>query len=218
MRRIIALATAGVIVLVLGIAQLVLPGIATDRLKDRLSHSGRVLEVQVHAFPAIKLLWHHADRVVIRMRSYRSTAGHLGGQLAQAGDVGKLDASAGEVHAGLLTLRDASLTKRGDELVGRARVSEADLRSSLPILQSVQPVASADGELTLRGTATLLGVTATVDATVRPQDGAVVVVPDVPFGELATVTVFSNGHVQVQSVAATAVPAGFAVSASGRIR
>ena len=47
-----------------------LPGIAAQRLRDRLSRSGRVLEVKVEAFPAIELLWHQADRVVVRMASY----------------------------------------------------------------------------------------------------------------------------------------------------
>ena len=57
MRRITALAPAGAIVVVLIVAQLVLPGIAAQRIRDRLSRSGTVLGVQVDAFPAIKLLW-----------------------------------------------------------------------------------------------------------------------------------------------------------------
>src|SRR5207248_45620 len=61
-RRIIAIATVGVIVLLLVVAQLVLPGIAEQRLRDRLSRNGTVIQVHVSAFPAIELLWHHADR------------------------------------------------------------------------------------------------------------------------------------------------------------
>jgi hypothetical protein len=176
-----------------------------------------VLDVQVHAFPAITLLWHHADRVVIRMGRYRSAPGPLGSSLDQTADVGSLDASAGEVDAGLLTLREAVLRKRGDTLSGRGVVTEADLRASLPILQSLTPVASSGGQLTLRGTASLFGVTATVDATVKIQDGALVVVPDVPFGGLATIKVFSNPHVAVQSVSAAPAPGGFSVTAVGHL-
>ena len=160
--------------------------------------------MQVHAVPAIKLLWHQADRVVIRLGRYRSAPGPLGNSLGQTADVGSLDASAREVDAGLLTLRDAVLRKRGDTLTGTAVVTEADLRASLPIIQSLTPVASGGGQLTLQGTASLFGVTATVDATVKTQNGSLVVVPDVPFGGLATIKVFSNPHIDVQSVSAGA--------------
>ena len=218
MRRIIAIATAGVVILVLVVAQLVLPGIAADRLRDRLGKSGNVISVEVHAFPAIKLLWNHADRVVVRMGSYRSSTGPLGSLLSETSNVGSLDASAAEFDSGLLTVRNAALRKRGDQLVGTALVTEADLRRSIPILQSVVPVASSDGRLTLRGTASLFGVTATVDATVSASDGKLVVAPDVPFGGFATVTVFSNPHIEVQSVGASAAPGGFRVTATGRLK
>jgi hypothetical protein len=218
MRRIIAIATAGVVILVLVIAQIVLPGIAADKLRDRLSKSGSVISVEVHAFPAIKLLWHHADRVVVRMTSYRSGAGPLGSLLSEASDVGSLDASTGELVSGLLTVRNAALRKRGNQLVGTALVTEADLRRAIPILQSVVPVESSDGRLTLRGTASLFGVTATVDATVSASNGNLVVAPDVPFGGFATITVFSNPHLEVQSVAATPTSGGFRVTATGSLK
>jgi hypothetical protein len=217
MRRIALLGAAGAIVIVLVVAQLVLPGIAAQRLRDRLARSGTVLNVQVHAFPAIELLWHNADSVTIRMGQYRSGTGRLGSLLAEAGDVGSLSASAQVLQAGLLTLHDASLQKRGNRLSGTARVSEADLRAAVPVLESVVPVASGGGQLTLRGTASLFGVTASVDATLHAQDGALVVTPDVPFGGFATISVFSNPRVYVDGVAATPLPGGFAVSASATL-
>jgi hypothetical protein len=218
MRRISAITAAGVVLLLLVLAQLFLPGIAEQRLRDQLAGAGHVLEVKVSAFPAIKLLWHNADHVVIRMGSYRASPGHLGGQLSQAGDVGTLDASAAEVQSGLLTVRDATLHKRNNELTASALVTDSDLRTALPILQSVEPVASGNGQLTLRGTATLLGVSASVDATVAAVDGELVVQPDVPFGALATVTVFSNPHVYVESAAARQAPGGFVVVVRARLR
>ena len=218
MRRLAVLVTAGVVLVLLVIAQLVLPGIAAQRLRDRLSRSGKVLHVEVDAFPAIELLWHQADRIVVRVAQYRSTPGHFGSLLDEAADVGSLDASATEFDAGLLTLRDATLRKRGNELTGTARVTEGDLRSAVPFLDGVQPVASANGQLTLRGTATLLGVTASVDATVAADQGRLIVQPDVPFGGLATVTVFSDPRLEVQGVSAASAPDGFSVSATGRLR
>jgi hypothetical protein len=217
-RRIAVLATAGVVLLVLVLAQLFLPGIAAQRLRDDLEKSGTVLEVKVSAFPAIQLLWHHADSVVVRMGSYRSGVGDLGSTLAGAVDAGTIDASAQQLEVGPLTLLGGTLRKRGSELTGAATVTEADLRSAVFFLDNVEPIASEDGRLTLRGTASFLGLTATVDATVAAQNGALVVAPDVPFGGIATLTLFSNPHVDVQSVSATTVPGGFRITAGGKVQ
>jgi hypothetical protein len=218
MRRLGALGVAALVVLLLVIAQLVLPGIAAQRLRDRLARSGRVLEVQVSAFPAIELLWHHADSVVVRMAGYRAAPTNLSGTLDQAGNVGSLRASAQTFQDGRLTLHDASLVKQGNRLAGSATVNESDLRTAVPFLTSVTPVASSAGRLTLRGTATLLGLSATVDATVSAQDGKLVVAPDVPFGGLATVIVFSDPRIKVQGVSASPAPGGFAVRGTAALR
>ena len=216
MRRLIALAIVlGVIVLLLIVAQLVLPGIAAHRLRDRLSKSGQVIDIQVSAFPAIELLWHQADRVVVRLKSYRSNPGHLGSLLGQTADAGSLDASAGELDTGLVTLRNAALHKRGTTLSGTATATAADLRSALGgAIQGLQPIASGGGQLTLQGT--VLGVTA--DATLRAQNGALVVQPDVPILNFITLTVFNDPHVEVQGVAAADAPGGFALSANASLK
>lgn len=218
MRRLAALGVGGLLVVVLVVAQLILPGIAAQNLRDRLGRSGQVLSVQVSAFPAIELLWHRADKVVVRLGRYRSTPNGLAGLLSQADEVGSLTASAAELDTGLLTLRNATLHKSGSELAGAAQVTEADIRAALPVLQSVTPVASGNAQLTVQGTASLFGVTASVDATVRAQNGALVVSPDVPFGGLATITVFSDPRLDVQSVGATPTASGFAVRATARLR
>jgi hypothetical protein len=218
MRRLIAIGAAAAVLLLLVVAQLVLPGIAAQQLRDRLSKNGKVLSVSVSAFPAIELLWHDADRVVVRMASYQSSTGKLGSLLDEASGVGTLAASVGVLDTGLLTLRNATLSKHGDQLTGSASVTESDLRTAVPFLDNVQPVASGGGQLTLRGTATLFGVTASVDATVAAQGGKLVVAPDIPLGGLATVTVFSDPHLQVQGVAAAGTTGGFSVSAQARLR
>src|SRR5438270_11485214 len=133
MRRIAAIGGGLVlpVLLVLVIPQLVLPGIAAQELRDRLSRSGTVLRVEVDAFPAIELLWHRADRVVVRMGNYRSSAGRLSNTLSQVADTGSLDASAGRMTAGLLMLRNARLTKRGDQLTASATVTASDRRAGV---------------------------------------------------------------------------------------
>ncbi len=202
------------IIVVLAVAQLVLPGIAAQQLRDKLARSGRVLAVKVDAFPAIELLWHQADRVVIRMASYRATPGQLGNSLAGASDTDSLSASAQRLQTGLLTLHNATLTKHGNELVGSAAIATADLRSAVPAIQGVTPVASGGGKLTLRGTA--FGVTA--DATLMAVDGKLVVQPDVPILNFFTLTVFSNPHLHVQGVAARTLPGGFELSGRAQLR
>jgi hypothetical protein len=216
-RRIAVLAAAGLVLLVLVVAQLLLPGIAAQELRNDLAQSGTVLEVKVSSFPAIKLLWHRADSVVVRMGRYKSSASHLGDTLGRAVDAGSLDASAQEFEVGPLTLRNAALRKRGSDLTGSATLSEANLRSVVFFLDNVEPIASANGRLTLRGTASFLGLHATVDATVSAKDGALVVAPNIPLGAVAAITLFDNPHVQVQSVSATNVPGGFRVSADATV-
>jgi hypothetical protein len=215
MRRVAVLATAGVIVLLLVVAQLVLPGIAAQRLRDQLARSGEGVKIDVSAFPAIELLWHQADSVTVHVTRYRSSTADLAAKLTQTADAGSVDATATELDTGPLTLRDATLRKRGDQLTGSARVTQADLRTALPFIQNVHLVASGAGQLTLRGTGSLLVLTATVDATVRAQGGRLIVVPDVPF--LPTVTVFDDRHVEIQRVSGAGVPDGFTVSAQARL-
>ena len=216
MRRLIALGVLALVIIVLVVAQLVLPGIAAQHLRNQLAQSGQVQSVQVSAFPAIKLLWHHADKVLIRMGRYRQSQPlALGRTLEQAGDVGTLDASAQQFDDGLLHLRAARLVKQGNPLIVTARVTDADLHSALPIVSSVTPVTSNDGQLTLRGTSSLLGLS--VDFTVAAQNGNLVVSPDIPFGGVATITLFHDPRIRVESVNAAAVPGGFSVQGTATL-
>ena len=218
MRRLAALGALLLLLVLLVVAQLVLPGIAAQRLRDRLAASGQVRSVSVSAFPAIELLWHDADSVEVHLGRYRSTTAGLSRLLNDAGGVDRLSATASELRTGLLTVRGASLDKRGAQLTGRGTITETDLRTALPILDSVTPVSSGGGRITLQGRATLFGVTATVTATVAPENGALLVTPNVPLGGLATLRVFSDPHVAVQSVSATPTAGGFVATATGRLR
>lgn len=218
MRRLAGIGGLILVLVVFGVGQLVLPGIAASVLRDRLARSGRVLSVHVSAFPAIELLWHSADQVDVRMATYRSDLGHLNSLLADVGNVGTVNASVGRFESGLLTLRRVSFRKRGNVLLGSAQLLDSDLRAAVPFLQSVQFVRSDTQGLTLQGTATLLGVSASVTATVQPQGGNLVVVPDVPLGGLATVPVFSSPRIAVTSVSGAPISGGLDVSAQASLR
>src|SRR3982074_1955002 len=218
MRRLIAAAI--VLAVLVGLAagaQLLLPGIAADRLRDRLAHDGRVESVSVSAFPAIKLLWGRADRATVRMANVRAGVGRLGSAIWRAVDTGRVDASARELDVLTLRLRDAQLRKRGNRLMGEATGTDADLPAALPPGFAVRPVASANGQLVLRGTATFFGATISANAVLLAQDGQLKIAPDVPFGAFATLTAFSDPHVHVDVVDARAVPGGFRLTASGRL-
>ena len=71
--------------------------------------------------------------------------------------------------------------------------------------------------MTLEGTGSFLGVTASVPATVEPQDGRLVVVPQTPVGGLFSVTVFAQPHLSVQGVGGTAIAGGLKVTARARL-
>jgi hypothetical protein len=217
-RRLLVFGVVLLVIVVLGVAQLVLPGLAAQRIRSQLGRYGQVQSVSVSAFPAIELLWHHADSVSVRLSSFDSGGSGLDGRLDQLSDVGTLHAEVTRVTVDRLTVRDARLVKHGASLVATARVTDADLHGVLPVLRSVTPVASAAGQLILRGTADVLGATISVDFSVRVSPaGALVVSPDVPFGALATITAFSDPSVRVTGVSAVAVSGGFTVRATAML-
>ena len=95
---------------------------------------------------------------------------------------------------------------------------QADLRAAVPFLDNVRPVAASGGQLILRGTASLLGLDASVDAVVAARDGALVVAPDAPFGGIATITLLNDSHVRMESVSAVTVPGGFRLVARAQVQ
>lgn len=212
------MAVPAAVVVVLAVAQLVLPGLAARTLRDRLARHGEVLSVSVSAFPAIELLWHRASSVTVRLRSYRSPSGNLNSSLNGVSGVDSLDVSVGTLAAGALTLHDVRLTKHGNRMRGSAQVRDRDLRAALPVMRSVTPVRATGGGVVLRGTASLFGIDATVDATVQARAGGIVVAPDGPLGALATVTVFSDPAFDVQDVSAARIPGGLSLTATGVTR
>lgn len=202
-------------IVVLAGAQLLLPGLATRSLRDRLAKHGEVRYVSISAFPAIELLWHRASSATIRLRSYRNSSEGLSNLLGGISGVGSLDVSVGTLTGGALTLRKVRLIKRGERIRGSAELLYRDLREAVPLLRSVRAVHSADGEVVLRGKASLFGINTTIDATLRAEHGRVVVAPDVPLGSVAAVTVFSAPAFYVEAVKASRIPGGLELSAKG---
>jgi hypothetical protein len=215
--RRIALPAIAAVLGLLVLAQAALPPLAEHRLRGDLEDYGSVARVDVGAFPALTLLWGHADSVDVHMRETRTGTGDLADLIARTGDTGDLDARADVLHAGPLTLRETSLVKRGKELTGKATVTEADLSAALPAALSVRPVTAQDGALVFEGTATFLGASISVRVRVVARDGALVFEPEALPAGLLSLTVFKDPRVRVESLGIEPAAGGFTVSATGRL-
>ena len=214
MARRLGVGAAGLVVLVLVAQQLVLPGLAGRRLRERLEQRGDVRVASVSAFPGVKLLWGHADRVRVRMADARLTgAGSLAAELQRARDVGEADLRADVFSVGPLRLRDAQVTKDGDVLHGEAAVTGADLAAAIPVDLGLRAVDAGDGALTLQAQVGPV----TVSARLSAVDGAVVIAPAGLLGGFASVRVFDDPRLRVERVGARERPDGFTLTADGRL-
>ncbi len=190
----IALGTAGGIVAALGLAQLVLPGIAAQRVRDRVGRYGDVRSASVTAFPAIELLWGGAQSSTVAAGSLRMSLSEALELLWDARGVDRVDITAESIQLGPLEMRRASIHKRGDAVSVEGSVEPSDLRAALPGGVEVQIVGSADGEVQVRVGGSLFGVSASVRALVGAKEGKLVVQPQgfLLFPGLGTITLFSD--------------------------
>lgn len=213
MRRSTALGAAFLVVCLLVATQLVLPGIAAHRVRDELRGTGPVQSVQVSAFPALKLLWGHADRVRIRLGAGRIGAGDVAGELRKAQHVGRLDFAAASLALGPLRLQDVRLEKVGARVSGQASISRTNLAAVLPPGVDVKPVSSGGGQLVLEARAGLVAVRARLEAT----RGALYVAPEGLLGSIASLRVYSDPRLAVTGVGARPAPGGWTLTASGKL-
>ncbi len=212
----VAIAAVTVIVL----AQLALPPLAQRSLRGRLDDEAQVERVDVRAFPAVKLLWRHADRVEVQLGELRSGSSRIGRLLEDSRGVREVDARVRRLRTGRLTLGDVRLRKVGDVVEGSCRVTDADVRAGLPSNFKVRPVRVEGSALLIEGSIGVLGRSVGLEGRLAVRDGAIVIAPEgVPLvGGLLTITVFSDERVRVDSVGARAARGGFVVTARGRLR
>jgi hypothetical protein len=220
--RRIGAALVGAIVLALVLAQLFLPKIAASRIASHLRKYGTVHHVSVSAWPALELLWRHADSVEVSAGSLRMTPNQTGKLLGEARGAGRIEMTAGSVRVGPLMLTDVRLNKRGDAASAQALVSEANVRGALPAGVSVQLVSSGAGQVRVRVNGALFGVGASVEAVAQPSAGKLIVHPvGFPFEGLQ-LTLIEQPHVYVEGVSASATrPQGarsYRLGISGRLR
>jgi LmeA-like phospholipid-binding len=220
--RRIGAALLGAIALTLVLTQLFLPKIAASRIASQLRKYGTVHSVSVSAWPALELLWRHADSVTVSAGGLRMSAKQTGKLLGEARGADRIDMTAARVRVGPLALTDVRLNKRGDAASAQGVVSEANVRAALPAGVSVQLVSSEAGEVRVRVNGALFGIGASLEALAQARAGKLVVHPaGFPFEGLQ-ITIIEQPHAYVEGVSASATgPQGarsYRLGIRGRLR
>ncbi len=201
----IALGVLVAIVLVLVLAQLLLPGIAAERVRARVGKYGTVESVSVKAWPAVKLLWGSADSVTVRAKSLRMSPQQTVKLLGEARGVKRMSLTAESVKEGPLQLQEASYQKHGDALRGQAKTTRADVGKALGEGIEVRLKSSHDGQVQVSASGGLFGVQTSIEAVARAQEGKLVVHPLGFLLEGLKLTLIDNPRVYVEGVGASAV-------------
>jgi hypothetical protein len=197
----IILATAGGCLALLVLAQLVLPGLAAQRVRNQLGKYGTVRSASVSAFPAIELLWGSGDSLSINADSLHIGLSQAVDQLWEARGIDRVDISADSFELGPLMMSAADFHKRGLELYEQASVRQSALQGLLPGGFEVQPEASENGEVRVRASGSLFGIRTSVQAVVSAQEGKLVAQPEgLPFAGLARITLFSDPRLLIQGI------------------
>ncbi len=219
----IGLAIVGVLLVLLIVAQLLLPGIAADRIRSRVGRYGKVDGVHVSAWPAIELLWGDADSASVRAHDLTLSPARTAQLLWEGGGLDRLDVSVANARLGALRLREVTLHKRGSELRARAVTSVADTHAALPPGFDVQLLGSSGGQVEVRASGGLFGVGASVDAVAQASGGRLLAHPKGFLLEGFQLTLFSEPHVYVTGIGARETTlaggaAGYVLSLSARLR
>ncbi|MDE3070343.1 MAG: hypothetical protein KGJ43_06410 [Acidobacteriota bacterium] len=232
-RQPIVLAAGAVLLLaaiVLGVGQLVLPGVAAESVREELEHystvPGGVRDVSVSATPAIELAWHHAERIdaeaqalLISPQQLAALARKLSGVSEARLVVGSLALRFPSLGGGQVTLQNATLAKHGGSLTIGGTVSPAGVGLTLPLGLRAQGLESVAGVPVVAVSGEAFGVGVTAHATITAAEGALVVEPSgVPFAGLARVTLLSDPSIDVERVSASPQGDGVLLSVQATMR
>jgi hypothetical protein len=218
-RPLIGVAMAALFVLVL--AQLLLPRLAASRISSRVGRYGHIEHVDVRAWPAVELLWGHADSVSVRTRALSMTPAQAAKLLWEGRGVQSMQLVASSVRIGPVRLTGARLHKRGSSLTAAASIDEADVKAALPPGFTVDLLRSEGGTVRVSASGGLFGVGAAVQAVAGPSEGKLVVHPLGSLLQGFGLTLFADPHVKVQGVGASvlsASPRSYRLTMSARLR
>jgi hypothetical protein len=204
----IAGGTAGAIVAVLALAQVLLPGIAARMVRAKVGKYGTVKSVKVKAWPAVRLVWGEAEEVKVAAGQLKVSPQETVALLKEAKGVERVKASAESVEEGKLRLTNTRLEKHGKALRAEGEVSKEDVKRALPEGVEVALVSSEKGAVEVRVSGGLFGVSASVDAVARAEDGKLVARPTAFPLDALKVTIVEAPSVYVEGVQARALRRG----------
>jgi hypothetical protein len=199
----LAIWLAGAVVLVLALAQLLLPRIAAGVISSRIGRYGKVHSVSVSAWPAVKLLWGSVDSVRVRAGRLAMSPAQAAKLLWEGHTTASIDATAESVQLGSLRLSDATLQKRDSALSAQASTSEADVSAALPAGIGLKLLRSEGGQVEVQASGGLFGVGASVNAVAQASEGKLIAHPLGFLVEGLRLTLFSDPHVYVEGVGAS---------------
>lgn len=212
--RPILLGVAGVLLTLLVASQFLLPHLAERRLADELEQYGPRPDVDVRAFPAVKLIFGRADRIEVDQSAARIDTPQLIDELSESGDVGEFEARVGELQIGMLRLSEVRVAKDGDDVTAAATVTLGELQGALRDLTNLRVLPAGEGGgIVLAGEVTVFGRTIGGRARVRPDGGRLVVgVEGLPLG---AITLVDDPRLRIVDVGAREVPGGYRLSLRG---
>ncbi len=199
-KRIIVVSCVAVIV-VLVLAQFILPPIASKVVRESLEPPDRGVSVSVSSFPAVSLLFGHADSASVRIVEARpgGTRG-LEKLLSRASHVDRLTSSVGTMYLGPLQLTHVYLKKNHSELTARATITQEAIQHVLPITLHMSAADVSPGGLRLALSTSVLGRRVSLGAHLVAQDGALHIAPELPLIGFVDVPVFNDPDVAVTSL------------------
>jgi hypothetical protein len=216
-----ALGGAAAILLLLVLAQVILPRIAAGVISSRVGRYGKVQSVSLSAWPAVKLLWGDVDSVEVKAGALHIEPAQAGKLLWEARSTARMEVSAQSVQVGSLRVTHARLTKRGNALSATAEATEADVNAALPSGFSVQLLKSEGGAVEVQASGGLFGIGASVDAVAQASEGKLLAHPRGLLIEGFRLTLYSDPHVYVEGVGASVLssqPLTYGLSMSASLR
>jgi hypothetical protein len=191
------------VVVLLALAQLLLPGIAARRIRSRVARYGTVRSVSVSAWPAVKLLWGSADSVTVKASSLRLTTAQTAKVLSESGGAGTVKLIADDVQVGVARASDVTLTKHGEALSAQATVTDQEVREALPEGVQVALLGSSAGAVRVQVSGSLFGIPASVQAVAEAIEGKLIVHPVGALIEALRLTLFDEPRVYLEGVGAS---------------
>jgi hypothetical protein len=213
----IALLLGAVVLVLLAGGQLLLPGLAADRVRDELGDDRA--KVDVEAFPAWKLVLGRADRLTVSTPTV-ATKGPtpLGELLDRAKGVGETDARIDTLVVDELRLRDVRVRIVDGRVRTDASLSVRALSALVPGGGGLTPLpAGSDGRPRFSARVGVLGVSADVPVAVGAVDGRVEVRPEQGLASAVSITVFEDPGLRVESVTGSVAGDTLRIAFSGTL-